>query len=161
MTAKELLLHVTRQAYRADEMSLLTGVFPWKYQPPGPPEPDPDRNLTDAAARRKPDGWHRSVLDILKHVAQCKASYMTQAFGPPPEPLPEVGETPASVLACLDTAQAYVLACLAGIDEADLDKPVPTDFHGESAANLFWVLAQHDVAHGSQIDVLRESIEAG
>jgi hypothetical protein len=36
---------------------------------------------------------------------------------------------------------------------------VPTDWHGESAAHLLWVLAQHDVAHGAQIGVLRDAIE--
>lgn len=158
MTARELLLHETKLAYQSDEMALLSGVLPWKWQPPGPPVPDPARNLTDQAARRKPDCWHQSILDILKHVAKCKMGYMTQAFGPPAKPPGEPGETLESVLAYLEAAQGYLLACLEGLDEADLARPVQTDFHGESAANLFWVLAQHDVAHGSQIDVIRESL---
>jgi uncharacterized damage-inducible protein DinB len=158
MTAKQLLLHMARQSYNADEMALLTGVFPWKWQPPGPPVPDADRNLTDEAARTKPDCWHQSILDILVHVGVCKVGYMTQAFGEPAEALPEIGRTLESVLTYLDAAQALVVACLEAIDEGDLGKPVTTEYHGQSAANLFWVLAQHDVAHGSQIDVLRASL---
>lgn len=158
MTAKQLLLHMTRLAYNADEMALLTSVYPWTWRPPGPAVRDPARDLTDEQARAKPDGWHRSILDILRHVAECKVAYMTQAFGEPPEPLGEAGQTLEDVLAWLDAAQRLVVARLEAIDEADLAKPVQTDHHGESAANLFWVLAQHDVAHGSQIELIRESM---
>ena len=158
MTAKELLLHMTRLAYDADEMALLSGVFPWKFEPPGPAVQDPARDLTDEQAHAKPDCWHRPIIDILIHAAFCKVHYMTQAFGEPPEPLGEAGQTLESVLAYLDAAQRLVLARLEAIDEADLAKPVATDHHGESAANLFWVLAQHDVAHGSQIKLIRESM---
>ena len=82
--------------------------------------------------------------------------YMSQAFAPPTHPLPPMGTSLESTLVYLDAAQRYVLACLESLDEADLGKPVPTTCHGQSAANLFRVLTQHDINHSSQIEVLRE-----
>ena len=159
MTGKQLLLHITAKAYDADEMALLSDVFPWRFVPPDRLERDPSRDLTEAVARTKPERWHQPIWDILKHVGECKAMYLEQAFGPPPEPYPEIGESLESLLAYLESVQRRCIACIEALDEADLGEPVPTDWHGESAAHLFWVLAQHDVAHGAQIGVLRDAIE--
>ena len=41
MTAKELLLHITKTAYNADEMALLSDVFSWRFVPPNRMERDP------------------------------------------------------------------------------------------------------------------------
>ncbi len=90
-------------------------------------------------------------------MADCKAMYLTQAFGQPPEPFPPAGDTLGSLLAYLDAVQRYQAACLQGLSDEALDQPVPTSGHGESAAHLFWVLAQHDVYHGTQIGMVRES----
>lgn len=158
MTAKELLLHVTKLAYDGDEMALLSDVFPWRFVPPDKLERDPARDLTDETARAKPACWHQSIWDILKHVGECKAGYLEQAFGPPAEPYPEIGEDLASLLTYVAAVQRRCVACIEAIDEGKLDKPVPTEWHGESAAHLFWVLAQHDVAHGAQIGVLRAAV---
>ena len=160
MTAKELLLHITSLAYNGDEMSLLSDVHPWKFVPPDKMARDPERDLTDEVAHAKPDIWYRSIADILKHVAACKAGYLEQAFGPPPEPYPPSGDTLESLLAYVDAVQRRTVACIEQLADEALPKPVRTDFHGESAAHLFWVLAQHDVAHGSQIGVLRDALEA-
>lgn len=159
MTTKELLLHITRAAYGGDEMSLLSGVFPWTWSPSQGLIPDPERNLTDDIARREIDLSSWTILKVLQHVAECKAGYMTQAFGEPPQPLPPAGDDLRSVLTCLEAAQRYLMDCLEGMDDADLDRPVPTPWHGETAANLFWVMAQHDVDHGSQIISLRKLVE--
>jgi len=160
VTTKELLLNITRAAYDGDEMSLLCGVFPRKWAPPNGVVPDPERNLTNDVARQETHLSSWTILKILQHVGQCKATYMNQAFGEPPHPFPPVGDDLASALAHLEAAHRYLVACLENVDETDLDKPVPTSWHGETAANLFWVMAQHDVDHGSQLVCLRKLVEA-
>ena len=159
MTTKELLLHITRTAYRNDEMALLCAVFPHKWEPGQGPVPDTDRALTDDVARRETELSSWTVVRVLKHVADCKAGYMVEAFGEPPEPFPPTGDDLSSTLAHLQATQDYLVACLEGLEDADLGRPVPTSWHGETAANLFWVMAQHDVDHGSQITSLRKLVE--
>jgi len=158
MTCKEMLQHAAASAYSGDEMSLLCAVYARKWVPPDNLIRDPDSDLTEQQAKAKSPAWYRSIWEILKHVADCKAMYAKQAFGEPPEPFPGVGDTLESLLAYLDTTHKYVERCLSEIDEGALAMPVATSCHGESAANLFWVLAQHDVAHGAQIEVIRESL---
>ena len=85
--------------------------------------------------------------------------YMDQAFGPPAEDYPEPGETLQSVLRYVAAAHQRMIECLQSLDDEALVRPVKTTAHGESAANLFWVLVQHDVSHGGQIGVLRAAIE--
>ena len=144
MTCKELLLHETRRAHDWDEMCMLSAV----------------RGLTTEVARREPEAlWHQSIWQIIHHVAVCQLIYMKQAFGEPSEPIPEPGDTIESLLEYLDACYRYRLQCLERIDEKGLAEPVPTDWHGESAADLFWVMIQHDVNHAGQIVVLREALE--
>jgi hypothetical protein len=159
MTTKELLLHITRAAYDGDEMSLLCGMFPRKWVPPDDLVPDPARNLTDDVARRETGLSSWTILSVLQHVADCKAMYMAQAFGEPPCALPPAGDNLQSILAYLDAAHNYLTTCLGSMDDANLDQPVPTSCHGETAANLFWVMAQHDVNQGSQLVSLRKLAE--
>jgi uncharacterized damage-inducible protein DinB len=159
MTTKELLLHITRTAYRNDEMALLCAVFPHKWEPGQGLVPDTDRALTGDVARRETELSSWTIVKILKHVADCKAGYMAEAFGEPPEPFPPVGDDLPSMLAYLQATQDYLVVCLESVEEADLGRPVPTSWHGETAANLFWVMAQHDVDHGSQIVSLRKLVE--
>jgi len=160
MTAKQLLLHETIQAYDFEEMSLLTSVKGWKRDNATSSEVRaPERNLPDELANREPLHWHRGIIAILEHVAYCKIMYLTQAFGTPPAPLPDSDGTLASVLARLDAARAGLIDCLQKLPDEKLSDPVLTQFHGVSAANVFWVLAQHDVCHGSQIDMLRDEFE--
>ena len=158
MDTRELLRHQTELAYNGDEMSLLCGVHTWKWVPPDNLVRDPDRDLTPEQARQQPAVWHCPILSILEHVADCKAMYMEQAFGPPPDPHPEPGGCLVTVLAYLDATQRRVLDCLDGLDDQALARPVSTACHGETAANLFWVLAQHDVCHGAQITVIRGTL---
>lgn len=160
MTTRNLLLHITARAYNADEMALLSDMFPWRWEPSQKGlVRDPSRDLTEAAAKTQPEGWHQPIYGILKHVGECKAMYLDQAFGPPAEPYPVLGESLEELLAYLEAVQRRCIACIEQLDDAALGEPVPTDWHGETAANLFWVLAQHDVAHGAQIGVLRDAIE--
>lgn len=160
MTTKELLLHITRTSYRNDEMALLCGVFPWKWDTAkNDLVPDRDRELTDDVAQRETDASSWTILRVLQHVAECKAGYMVEAFGEPLEPLPSMGGDLPSVLEYLEATQRLLVSCLEGMAEEDLGKPVSTSWHGETAANLFWVMAQHDVNHGSQIVSLRKLVE--
>ncbi len=143
MSPKELLLHETKRAHDWDEMCMLGAV----------------RGLTTEVAGRQPEGlWHQSIWQVIHHVAICQLMYMKQAFGEPVEPIPEPGETIESLLEYLDACYRYRLACLERIDEEDLARPVATDWHGETAANLFCVMVQHDVNHAGQIMVLREAM---
>ena len=158
MTTKELLQHATAQAYNGDEMSLLCGVFPRKWVPPDNLIPDPDHNLTHDQACADSSVWYQPIWKILKHVADCKAMYATQAFGEPSKPFPTEGESLESLLEYLGATHQYLEHCVGEIEETDLAKPVPASSHGESAANLFWVLAQHDVSHGAQIQVIRDNL---
>jgi hypothetical protein len=158
MTTKKLLLDITGKAYKSDEMCLLSGVFPWNWSPDKGCYRLPEQDLTEEQARSETDVWYQPVWSILKHVADCKAMYAVQAFGQPPTAFPEAADTLESLLAYLDATHSYLVSCLERIPDEDLGKPVPTEFHGESAANLFWVLAQHDVSHGAQIDVIRSNL---
>jgi len=158
MTTRRFLLQITHSAYDGDEMSRLSDVFAREWVPPDDLIRDPEHDLTEEQAQRKPAHWHRSILEILLHVADCKVMYLTQAFGSPPEPFPAKADTLPSTLEYLAATQRYLLVCLERLDEEALAQPVPTTCHGESAAHLFWVLAQHDVYHGSQIGVLREAM---
>lgn len=141
-------------------MSLLTSVYAWKWDGATSTEVRaPENNLTNEMASRRPAYWYRGIVEIIEHAAQCKIMYMTQAYGPPPTPVPASDGTLPSALKQLDAAQTYLLACLDSCTDEQLGRPVPTKWHGETAANLFWVLAQHDACHGSQIDMLREEFE--
>lgn len=143
MTLKELLLHETRRAYDWDEMCMLASC----------------RRLTTEVAKRLPEGiWHCPIRDIIDHVARCDYMYMQQAFGEHQDPIPEPGDTIESMMEYLAATHAYRVACIEAIPEEDLVKPVPTPWHGESAANLFWTMIQHDVSHAGQIMVIKEAL---
>jgi uncharacterized damage-inducible protein DinB len=46
---------------------------------------------------------------------------------------------------------------LAGLDDADLERPVLTNW-GEKwpARNIFWTMVDHDLHHGGEIGALRD-----
>ena len=54
-------------------------------------------------------------------------------------------------------AHLRLLACLEGCTEEDLAHPIPTRFHGQSAAHFFWIMAMHDISHGAQIRTIRRA----
>lgn len=159
MTKKDLLLHLTNISFDGTNNSLLIGIRPTMWVPPDRTMPDLENYLTEEQAKKRPDCWHRSVFEILHHVADYKAKFIIQAFGPPEKPLPQVGRTLESAVAYLEAAHEYVVECLERIPEEDLDKPVRTECHGETAAILFSVLAQHDAKHGGEIQVLRNYLK--
>ena len=61
------------------------------------------------------------------------------------------------MLALLDEAHAHLAGCLETCSEDDLDKPIPTQWHGESAAHFFWVMVMHRVSHAAQIRAIRRA----
>lgn len=112
--------------------------------------------LTEDCRRAVQDPSH---ANILAHAAWPKVAYISQAFGAPPKPIPKSDGTLRSALKRLDAAQAYLVNCLEGLPNDKLCEPVPTTY-GESAANLFLALLQHDIYHGGQISLLRNEFEA-
>ena len=145
MTAKELLLEHTHQAFSGDpEMSLkaaLTGV-------------------TQAEASWRLNAETNPVEKIVHHLAACKIMYLRQGFGKwkgPDESERAVGIE--ATIALLDQAQEHLMDCLRACSAEDLAKPVPIQFHGESAAHFFWVMLMHDLCHGGQIQIIRRAYE--
>lgn len=127
VTCKELLIHETIRAYDFEEMSLLTSVYAWKWDGATSTEVRaPENNLTNEMASRRPAYWYRGIVEIIEHAAQCKIMYMTQAYGPPPTPVPASDGTLPSALKQLDAAQTYLLACLDSCTDEQLGRPVPT-----------------------------------
>ena len=140
MNAKELLQKQTREAFAGnDEMSLKVAL----------------KGLEQAEAGWRPNSETSSIEGIVRHVAACKVMYCKQAFGDCPLeddlPLGDLGKT----LDWLDRAHQHLTERLEAIGLAELDSPVPTQFHGESAAHLFWILLVHDLCHGGQIQMIR------
>ena len=63
----------------------------------------------------------------------------------------------AALLAWLDQAHALMVRCLSELPEEALEQPIPTRWHGESAAHFFWIMVMHRVSHAAQIRTLRRA----
>ena len=140
MTQKELLIKQTAEAFSDDdEMSVQASL--WQLDP--------------EAAAWKPNDETGTIEEIVHHLAWCKIWYAKQAFGPcdiaDDVPTGDLERT----IGWLKETHAHLAKCLAEIDPEDLDKPVPTKFHGESAAHLFWIMLMHDLSHAGQIQIIR------
>jgi len=140
MTAKELLLKQTREAFDG-EMSLHDGL----------------KGLTQEEASRRLNDTTWTIEEILFHVARCKIGYCRDAFGEWQGEIPKPLGDLTAVLELLDVAQAHLLECLVNCSEEALLQPLPINCHGESAAHFFWVMIQHDISHGAQIRALRRA----
>lgn len=162
-TVKQLLLKQTADAYdgRAD-MSLTASL----------------RGITPAEASWRPGEGTPTAEQIVRHVAWAKSRYCHEGFGRPmaledgyvdangdapglPWEFPcgagwgsrvAAGIGPAVEL--LELSHRVLVGCLESLSENALDQPVPTR-HGTSAANLFWVMAMHDLYHAGQIRTRR------
>jgi hypothetical protein len=145
MTAKELLLKQLQDCYSGDdEMSLQASLG--------------DLAAEEAAWRLNDKTW--TIAEILYHLYSCEVEYCKQGFGraiaadgvydKPLDDLPVL-------LALLDQAQALMLRCLDELPEAALDQPIPTQWHGESAAHFFWIMVMHRVSHAAQIRTIRRA----
>jgi hypothetical protein len=113
-------------------------------------------NLTaeEASWRLNDTTW--TIAEILYHLYSCEIEYCKQGFGqsiPYDKPLDDV----PALLALLDQAHALMVRCLRECSEDALDQPIPTEWHGESAALFFWIMVMHCVSHAAQIRTLRRA----
>jgi hypothetical protein len=141
LNAKKLLLKQLHDAYSGDdEMSLQASLG--------------DLSQEEASWRMNETTW--TVEEILYHLASCEIEYCRQGFGKGLEydkPLGDVGQ----MLVLLDRAHAHLVGCLEACADEDLDRPIPTRSHGESAAHFFWIMVMHRVSHAAQIRTIRRA----
>jgi uncharacterized damage-inducible protein DinB len=141
MNAQELLLKQLHDSYLGDdEMSLQASLA--------------DLTAEEAFWRMNDTTW--TIAEILYHLYSCEIEYCKQGFGqsiPYDKPLDDV----AALLDLLDQAHALMARCLSELSGEALDQPIPTRWHGESAAHFFWTMVMHRVSHAAQIRTLRRA----
>ena len=145
MNSKELLLKQLMDCYSGDdEMSLLASLG--------------DLTAEEASWRMNDTTW--TIADILYHLYSCEIEYCKQGFGRAigadgvyEKPLDDV----PALLALLDQAHALMVRCLSECSKKALEQPIPTQWHGESAAHFFWIMVMHRVSHAAQIRTLRRA----
>lgn len=117
----------------------------WSVDYPIPPHPQPAPFTTI--------GWR------LDHVAECKVMYHEYAFGAARLTFPDIdsAHTAASAIAQLEEGHGLLARDLAGLTEADLERPVLTNW-GERwpVWKVFWTMIDHDLHHGGEIGTLRD-----
>jgi uncharacterized damage-inducible protein DinB len=114
-------------------------------------------NLTQEESEWKLNDTTWTIEEILYHVASCKISYCKEGFskwkGPDEKPF-------GNIKAMIDMnhkAHKHLLECLNSCTEEELLKPIPTRYHGETAANFFWIMIMHDINHGAEIKAIRRA----
>jgi uncharacterized damage-inducible protein DinB len=141
LKAKQLLIKQLQDAFSGDdEMSLQASLN--------------DLNQVEASWRMTDTTW--TIKEILYHVAACEIEYCRQGFGKGLEHGKPTGSI-EQMLTLLDQAHAHLAGCLEALPEEDLDKPIPTEWHGESAAHFFWIMIMHRVSHAAQIRTIRRA----
>jgi len=141
VNAKQLLLKQLHDAYSGDdEMSLQASLG--------------DLSPEEASWRLNDTTW--TIAEIVYHIASCEIEYCRQGFDRAIEYDKSLDDVPR-LLALLDRAHELLVRCLQHCSEDDLDKPIPTDFHGGSAAHFFWVMIMHRVSHAAQIRTIRRA----
>jgi hypothetical protein len=141
LKTKQLLLKQLRDAFSGDdEMSLQASLG--------------DLSQEEASWRMNDTTW--TIEEILYHVAACEIEYCKQGFGKGLEYGKPVGDV-KEMLVLLDRAHAHLVGCLEALPEGDLDEPIPTQWHSESAAHFFWIMVMHRVSHASQIRSIRRT----
>jgi hypothetical protein len=141
MNAKELLLKQLHDCYSGDdEMSLMASLG--------------ELSVEEAGWRMNDTTW--TIAEILYHLYSCEIEYCQQGFEqgiPYEKPLGDVG----ALLAYLEQAHELMVRCLSECPEEALGQPIPTRWHGESAAHFFWIMVMHRVSHAAQIRTLRRA----
>jgi hypothetical protein len=98
-------------------------------------------------------GWR------LVHVAECKLMYHEYAFGAGRLTWPDLDSphTAGDAVAALEHGQELLVGDLDGLADADLDRPVDTNW-GEQWPiwRILWTLVDHDLHHGGEIGALRD-----
>ena len=139
---KDLLLKQTREAFNGNnEMSLHAAL----------------RKITQEEASWEPGAGMRTIEQIVRHLAWCKGWYCEQGFGRPMLMVDEKAASIAEALELLAAAQQTLMKCLQACSEGALERPIPTQFHGDSAAHFFWIMLKHDIWHGGQIKTRRRA----
>jgi hypothetical protein len=103
----------------------------------------------EASWRLNDKTW--TIEEIIYHTAYWKIEYCRQGFGKwqskVEKTIGDIGRT----VDFLDMAQEHLVQCLRELPDQDLDKPIKTKYHGESAAHFFNIMQMHDISHGAQI----------
>ncbi|HZO68851.1 MAG TPA: DinB family protein [Kribbellaceae bacterium] len=124
------------------------------------------------SVRHGPDGWLMDYPDEvpdpppvttiawrLLHIAHGNWIYAEHAFGPGELNFPdlEIHGTASSAAADLLASQRPVTAALRYLDDAGLDREVPTQFGGTwPAGEVLRTLLDEQVHHGAEISLLRD-----
>jgi uncharacterized damage-inducible protein DinB len=144
MNIKELLIKQTSEAFEG-EMSLMSALV--------------DLTQEEASWRLNDKTW--TIEEIIYHVASCKIEYCKQGFGKwradYPKPIGDID----NMLRLLAEAQDHLVDCLLSCSLEDLDRPINTRFHGQSAGHFFWIMIMHDISHGAQIGMIRRAFGTG
>jgi uncharacterized damage-inducible protein DinB len=142
MTAKQLLLKQMYDAFSEDdEMSLKASLA--------------DLTQEEASWRVNDTTW--TIEEILYHIASCKVEYCKQGFGRWKSGYNKPIGNLTQMLDLFDRAHEHLVECLQGCTEEDLDKPIKTMYHGQSAAHFFWIMIMHDISHAAQIRAIRRA----
>jgi len=139
VNTKELLTKQVKEAFEGD-MSLMSALS--------------DLSQDEAAWRLNDTTW--TIEEIIYHVASCKIEYCKQGFGKWDTEYSRPVMVDAA-LALLAKAQDHLVECLSGCTLEDLDQPIDTRYHGQSAAHFFWIMCMHDISHGGQIGMIRRA----
>jgi uncharacterized damage-inducible protein DinB len=131
------------------------------------------KELTPEQLAALPTGFHNSIATLVVHIAGSEIYYahrLMKADVPdnlkreylldkPLSPLPvAVGETPESLTAKLTTARQILLAAVAKVSEADLDREAD---YGPDQQGIRWVLSllpNHQAIHLGQVLLVRQHI---
>ena len=141
MTAKDLLLKELYDAFSGDdEMSLKASLG----------------NLTQEEASWRLNDTTWTIEEILYHIASCEIEYCRQGFGKAIEYDKPIGDTDR-MLGLIDKAHELLMQCLGDCSQEDLEAPIKTRWHGESAAHFFWIMIMHRVSHAAQIRSIRRA----
>jgi hypothetical protein len=113
-----------------------------------------DLTQEEASWRMNETTW--TIEEILYHVAACEIEFCRQGFGKGMEHGKPIGHL-EQVIGLLDDGHALLVGCLEALKDEDLDKPIPTEWHGESAARFFWIMVMHRISHAAQIRTIRRA----
>lgn len=125
-------------------------------------------SVADDAWTALPDGAARSIASIALHVGSCKVMYTEYAFGagalewgtPDVEPWPEDAIPRNELVPWLEAAHARLVEAVAALDDAELDRPRPTNW-GEQRPTR-WIIAAmvtHDAYHAGEINHVRSLLD--
>jgi hypothetical protein len=141
LNAKQLLLKQLDDVFSGDdEMSLQASLG--------------DLSQEEAAWRMNDTTW--TIKEILYHVASCEIEYCRQGFGKGIGHGKPNGNV-EQMLKLLDQAHVHLVGCLEALPDEALDEPIPTQWHGESAAHFFWIMILHRASHAAQIRSIRRA----